>query len=131
MSQLHDQHCGQVWIPLDEGEVELDEALQLLRRAPLLSQGCLHLGDEPGHLLVEEPQQQIVFSLEIQVDRTVRHARRAGDLGHGGAVESALGEHADRRIEDAPALVVRSAVARLHVADLRVERVSDPASPAE
>jgi hypothetical protein len=114
LSQLDDQDRRQIGVPLDQREVELDEPPQLVGSGVLAGHRRLRVREKLGHLLVEEPEEQVVFSLEIQIDGAVGHAGYPGDLRHGRAVEPALGEHLDRRIEDAGALVVGPGIARLH-----------------
>ena len=113
LPQLDDQNGSKVGILLYQGEMQLDEAPEPRRRVALLGQRRLRLGEELGHLLVEQTQEQVVFALEIQVDGTVGDARRARDLGDGGAEIAALGEDLHRRVEDPRALVV-PLLSRLH-----------------
>ena len=112
MSQLDDQHRGEIGVALDQRQVELDEAGEPVGRGALLGQLGAGLGQELGHLLVEEPQEQVVLALEVEIDGAVGDARALGDLGHRRAVEAALGKDLDGRIEDARALVVLGCACR-------------------
>jgi len=113
LPQLHDQHRGEVRVPLDHREVHLDEPAQARGGVRLLGQRGAGVREELGHLLVEQPQQEVVLALEIQVDGAVGDAGRAGDLGDRRAEEAPLGEHLHRRVQDARSLVV-AGLQRLH-----------------
>jgi len=105
LSQLDDQHRGEVGVALDQRQVELDEAGEPVGRGPLLGKLGAGLGEKLGHLLVEEPQEQVVLALEVEIDGAVGDARAPGDLGHRRAVEAAPGKDLDGGVEDARALV--------------------------
>jgi hypothetical protein len=63
------------------------------------------VAEDRVHPVFEEADEQVIFALEVVVDRAARHARLGRDLADARVVEAALGEDADRRRENALALV--------------------------
>ena len=57
--------------------------------------------------LEEQRVEHLVLGGEVVVDEAVGHARLVGDVRHAAGVEALAGEHAHRRVEDQPALVLR------------------------
>ena len=56
--------------------------------------------DDLFHLLLKERDEQIVFTFEVKIDRTISDPCLTGDIAHASVVEASLGKRLDRCIED-------------------------------
>src|SRR2546422_10990219 len=96
---------GEVGVLLEDPEVEGDDLADLRKGVALGGDLLPHEGHPLGHLLAEEPDEDVVLGLEVEVDRATRDARLARDVRDARVVVAVAREDADRGVDDRLRLV--------------------------
>ena len=86
---------------------EPSHRVELLAAADRLAVDFLDRGQEQRPALGEELVQDLILGLEVVVHQAVGDSRLVSDVRDAARVESLPGEHANRRIQNLPALVDR------------------------
>ncbi len=100
LPQLHLHHLGQLWVVLQDPEMEPDEPPQLGDGVALLGNGLAHRLHEPRHLLPEERDQDLFLGVEVQVDGARGDPRLARDVGDARVEISLSGEDPKGGLDD-------------------------------
>src|SRR5262249_24581877 len=87
-AQLDLKHDRPVAVTGENLQVAVDDALELFERIMKLSQPLAPLCECFSHMIVEDRNQDIVFILEVEVDRPVGDTGLARDVSHFGVEES-------------------------------------------
>src|SRR5262249_29387246 len=96
---------------LEQPELQLDHAAQLVRRRVELRELLLQIREELLDAVFEERHEELVLRAEVEVNRPVGDAGRLRGLAHARGIEAAPGEDLHRRAQDALALVAPTACA--------------------
>src|SRR5262245_17919333 len=100
LAKLHLHHLGELRILFQHPEVHAHQPADLDHRIRLAGDLPALLGNEAGHLLAKERDQDLFLGLEIEVDRSTRAPGLARDVGHSGVVVAGPREDADGGVDD-------------------------------
>src|SRR5436309_14514600 len=102
--QLLNDLCELASLP-DLPEMERDDLADLREGVALRGDLLPHECNPLGHLLAEEPDENIVLGLEVEIDGAARDARFARDVRDARVVVAVAREDADRGVDDRLRLV--------------------------
>ncbi len=109
LPQTDGDDLREVALRLEEPELELYDAPDLFFYGPVRGRGPLEDLEQLPDAILEDADQDRVLVLEVQVDGAVGDIGGVRDLADARRVEAVLGEDLRRRLEDALALLLRSA----------------------
>src|SRR5438876_3553366 len=100
LAELDLNDLGEIGVFLDDPEMERNDFPDLREGLALGGDLLPHEGHPLGHLLAEEPDEDVVFGLEVEVDGATRDTRFPRDVRDARVVVAVAREDADRGVDD-------------------------------